>query len=114
MNILGIGFLSESSAALVNNEGILIDYYREEVLSRIKGDKCFPKRSINRILEINTKRPIDAIIPCLDLEVETYSRLSRQLERNGIKTFHVKENDEAPKRKKKFHLISYLYRNLIS
>ena len=42
--------------------------------------------TLNRILEINTKRPIDAIIPCLDLEVETYSRLSRQLERNGIKT----------------------------
>ena len=51
---LGItGYNHESSAALVDDNGVLINYYREEFLSRIKGDKTFPKRSINRILEEN-------------------------------------------------------------
>jgi len=47
------GYNHESSAALVDSEGYLIDYYREECLSRIKGDKSFPKRAINRIMNIN-------------------------------------------------------------
>ena len=47
------GYNHESSAALVDNNGNLIDYYREECLSRIKGDKSFPKRSIKRIIDIN-------------------------------------------------------------
>ena len=48
---LGIaGYNHESSAALVDNDGVLVDYAREESLSRIKGDKSFPKRSINKIL----------------------------------------------------------------
>ena len=51
---LGItGYNHESSAALVNSQGYLIDYYREECLSRIKGDKSFPKRSIKRIIDMN-------------------------------------------------------------
>jgi len=51
---LGItGYNHESSAALVNDNGNLVNYYREEVLSRIKGDKSFPKRSINEILKFN-------------------------------------------------------------
>ena len=51
---LGIaGYNHESSAALVDNDGILLDYAREESLSRIKGDKSFPKRSINKILQSN-------------------------------------------------------------
>ncbi len=47
------GYNHESSAALVDSKGHLIDYYREEWLSRIKGDKSFPKRSIKRIIDIN-------------------------------------------------------------
>ncbi len=45
------GYNHESSAALVDKNGVLIDYCREESLSRIKGDKSFPKRSINKILD---------------------------------------------------------------
>ena len=45
------GYNHESSAALVDKNGVLIDYYREESLSRIKGDKSFPRRSIKKILE---------------------------------------------------------------
>ena len=56
---LGItGYNHESSAALVNEEGKLINYYREEVLSRIKGDKSFPKRAIKKIFEEDNISPL--------------------------------------------------------
>ena len=47
------GYNHESSAALVDKNGVLIDFCREESLSRIKGDKSFPKRAINKILDSN-------------------------------------------------------------
>ncbi len=50
------GYNHESSAALVDDHGRLIDYYREESLSRIKGDKSFPKRSLTKLFENNNLR----------------------------------------------------------
>ena len=47
------GYNHESSAALVDRNGVLVDYYREESLTRIKGDKSFPKRSIKKLLDTN-------------------------------------------------------------
>jgi len=47
------GYNHESSAALVNKKGVLVDFYKEESLSRIKGDKSFPKRSIKKLLDSN-------------------------------------------------------------
>ena len=47
------GYNHESSAALVDKNGVLVDYYREESLSRIKGDKSFPRRSIKKLLVAN-------------------------------------------------------------
>ena len=47
------GYNHESSAALVDRNGVLIDFYREESLSRIKGDKSFPRRSIYKLLDSN-------------------------------------------------------------
>ena len=47
------GYNHESAAALVNKNGVLIDYYREESLSRIKGDKSFPRRAIRKLLKSN-------------------------------------------------------------
>ncbi|MBO6974152.1 MAG: hypothetical protein JJ844_00470 [Prochlorococcus marinus CUG1435] len=47
------GYNHESSAALVDRNGLLIDFCREESLSQIKGDKSFPKRSIKKILDTN-------------------------------------------------------------
>ena len=44
------GYNHESSAALVNKKGVLVDFCREESLSRIKGDKSFPRRSIKKLL----------------------------------------------------------------
>ncbi len=45
------GYNHESSVALVDDKANLVDYYREESLSRIKGDKSFPKRGLNKIIE---------------------------------------------------------------
>lgn len=39
----------ESAVALVNLKGELIDYCREEFLTRIKGDKSFPIKSLEKI-----------------------------------------------------------------
>ena len=88
------GYNHESSAALVNEDGVLIDYYREESLSRIKGDKSFPKRSINRILEANDlkasqiksiafyERPLSSFITTLKIAAlnipESLSLISHQ------------------------------------
>ena len=43
----------ESGAALIDNNGNLLNYYKEESLSRVKSDKSFPIRSIKKILENN-------------------------------------------------------------
>ncbi len=52
---LGIScYNHESAAALIDNNGNLINYYREESLSRVKSDKSFPKRSIKKIFEENS------------------------------------------------------------
>ena len=47
------GYNHESSAALVDRNGVLVDFYREESLTRIKGDKSFPKMSIKKLLDTN-------------------------------------------------------------
>ena len=47
------GYNHESAAALVDKNGELIDYCREESLSRIKGDKSFPRRAIRKLLYSN-------------------------------------------------------------
>ena len=43
----------ESAVALVDGAGNLVDYYKEESLSRIKGDKSFPKRALERLIKNN-------------------------------------------------------------
>ena len=53
------GYNHESSAALVDKNGILVDFYREESLSRIKGDKSFPWRSIKKLLVTNKLKKKD-------------------------------------------------------
>ena len=47
------GYNHESSAALVDKNGVLVDFCKEESLSRIKGDKSFPRRSIKKLLVTN-------------------------------------------------------------
>ena len=44
---------SDNSKAFVYKNGVLVDFYREESLSRIKGDKSFPRSSIKKLLLTN-------------------------------------------------------------
>ena len=46
------GYNHESAAALVDKNGVLIDYCKEESLSRIKGDKSFPPESNKKITRL--------------------------------------------------------------
>ena len=62
------GYNHESSAALVDKNGVLIDFYREESLSRIKGDKSFPKRSIKKLIHEFLK---DIQEKCLEKNLKT-------------------------------------------
>ena len=51
---LGVSaFYHESSVALVSKNGDLIDFQKEEWHSRVKGDKSFPKLSIEKIIKDN-------------------------------------------------------------
>tara|TARA_A100001011_G_C14309197_1_gene844718 strand:- start:1195 stop:2895 length:1701 start_codon:yes stop_codon:yes gene_type:complete len=43
-------FFHESSIALINNEGELLDFQKEEWHSRVKGDKTFPRLSLKKII----------------------------------------------------------------
>ena len=43
----------ESAVALIDDKGKLINYYREESLSRIKGDNSFPKKSLKKIIQLH-------------------------------------------------------------
>ena len=59
------GYNHESAVALVNQRGELVDYCKEESLSRIKGDKSFPCRSLERIItknKLNRKSEISKVI----------------------------------------------------
>ena len=59
------GYNHESAVALVNQRGELVDYCKEESLSRIKGDKSFPCRSLERIItknKLNRKSDISKVI----------------------------------------------------
>ena len=57
---LGISaYFHDSSVALLDNQGNLIDFKKEEWLSRIKGDKSFPRLSVNEICEIHNILPED-------------------------------------------------------
>ena len=51
MIILGISDSIESHACIIKN-GKLIAAISEERLSRLKADSGYPKRSINKVLEI--------------------------------------------------------------
>ena len=62
---LGISaYFHDSSVALLDDEANLIDFKKEEWLSRIKGDKSFPRLALNEICEIHNILPkqIEAIV----------------------------------------------------
>ena len=49
--ILGIScFYHDSSVALVK-EGVLIEYYKEETFTRVKGTSHFPKKALLHVIK---------------------------------------------------------------
>ena len=49
---LGISaYYHDSSVALIDTSGSLIDFKKEEWLSRVKGDKSFPRQSLQELIE---------------------------------------------------------------
>ncbi len=46
-------YFHESSVALINDQGKLLDFQKEEWHSRVKGDKTFPRLALKKIIELN-------------------------------------------------------------
>ncbi len=63
--------------------------------------------ALNRILAIHREHPLDALIPCLDLEVPVYSRLAGRLAREGIQTLLASAEDIAAITKVNLHGFCY-------
>ena len=52
MFYLGISaYYHDSSVALLDSDGNLIDFKKEEWLSRVKGDKSFPRQSLLEMIK---------------------------------------------------------------
>ena len=94
---LGIsGYFHDSSVALMDNAGNLIDFKKEESFSRIKGDKSFPRLAIVEIIQnhnLSTKnvlsitfyeKPLRAWLTVLKYSIKNNS-LSNELTRNYFK-----------------------------
>ncbi len=94
---LGISaYFHDSSVALINSHGDLIDFKKEEYFSRIKGDKSFPRLAIQEIIknhklsEKNLNRvcfyekPLKAWLTILKYSIKNNS-LSNELTRNYYK-----------------------------
>ena len=50
-------YFHDSSVALLDEKGNLIDFKKEEWLSRVKGDKSFPRLALSEICEIHNISP---------------------------------------------------------
>ena len=94
---LGIsGYFHDSSVAIINNDGELVDFKKEEYFSRVKGDKSFPRLALQEIIknfnlsEKNIEKvcfyekPLKAWLTILKYSLKNNS-LSNELTRNYFK-----------------------------
>ena len=94
---LGISaYFHDSSVALIDSNGDLIDFKKEEFLSRVKGDKSFPRLALTEIIKnhnlsdknINKicfyEKPLKAWLTILKYSIKNNS-LSNELTRNYFK-----------------------------
>ena len=97
MFFLGISaYYHDSSIALLDSTGKLIDFKKEEWLSRVKGDKSFPRQSLQELInsyQLSEKnisaitfyeKPVRAWITVLKHSVKT-NPISNELTRNYFK-----------------------------
>ncbi len=90
------GYFHDSSVALLDNNGDLVDFKKEEYLSRVKGDKSFPRLSLNEILRVHGlnnnnvqsitfyEKPLRAWLTILKYSIKNNS-LTNELTRNYFK-----------------------------
>jgi len=94
---LGISaYFHDSSVALLDEDGNLIDFKKEEYLSRIKGDKAFPRMALNEIVSTHSlsekniksitfyEKPLRAWLTVIKYSVKNNS-LTNELTRNYFK-----------------------------
>ena len=94
---LGISaYFHDSSVALIDSNGDLIDFKKEEYLSRVKGDKSFPRLALTEIIKnhnlsdknINKicfyEKPLKAWLTILKYSIRNNS-VSNELTRNYFK-----------------------------
>ena len=97
MFFLGISaYYHDASVALIDSSGNLIDFKKEEWLSRVKGDKSFPRQSLQELIgsyQLSEKnissitfyeKPVRAWITVLKHSVKT-NPISNELTRNYFK-----------------------------
>ena len=97
MFFLGISaYYHDASVALIDSDGKLIDFKKEEWLSRVKGDKSFPRQSIQELIKnyiLSDKnigsitfyeKPVRAWITVLKHSVK-YNPIKNDLTRNYFK-----------------------------
>jgi carbamoyltransferase len=89
-------YFHDSSIALIDNQGNLVDFKKEEWLSRVKGDKSFPRMALNDVLDANQldasmiesitfyEKPLRAWLTILKYSVRNNS-LRNELTRNYFK-----------------------------
>ena len=94
---LGISsYFHDSSIALLNENGNLIDFKKEEYFSRVKGDKSFPRLALQEMINsfnikdenilkvIFYEKPFKAWLNILKYSIKNNS-LSNELTRNYFK-----------------------------
>ena len=94
---LGISaYFHDSSVALIDSNGDLIDFKKEEFLSRVKGDKSFPRLALTEIIKNHNlsdkniikicfyEKPLKAWLTILKYSIKNNS-LSNELTRNYFK-----------------------------
>ena len=97
MFFLGISaYYHDASVALIDSSGNLIDFKKEEWLSRVKGDKSFPRLALQELVETHQlsekniasitfyEKPVRAWITVLKHSVKT-NPISNELTRNYFK-----------------------------
>ena len=97
MFFLGISaYYHDSSVALIDATGILVDFKKEEWLSRVKGDKSFPRQALQELIHSHQlseknisaitfyEKPVRAWITVLKHSVKT-NPISNELTRNYFK-----------------------------
>ena len=90
------GYFHDSSVALINENGDLVDFKKEEWFSRVKGDKSFPRLSLLDIIEqynlsdrnisnvIFYEKPLKAWLTILKYSIKNNS-LKNEVTRNYFK-----------------------------